>query len=110
MQTVAETAVLGGGVHPLHDEIGALVRAVAAPEDMEKIAQARKALLEKGNEHALYDTAGIIGFFATITIVVDFSGHFSEDLMKMFDKMANIISGGRKMRQMVRQTLCCQLE
>ena len=34
MQTVAETAVLGGGVHPLHDEIGALARAVAAPEQL----------------------------------------------------------------------------
>jgi hypothetical protein len=41
----------------------------------------------RSQEHALYDTAGIIGFFATITIVVDFSGHFSEAIGKSHGKI-----------------------
>mmetsp|Transcript_83656 Transcript_83656/g.116270 ORF Transcript_83656/g.116270 Transcript_83656/m.116270 type:complete len:112 (-) Transcript_83656:198-533(-) len=104
MQNITETALLGA-YHPLHNEIGALAAAVANPEDVEKIAQARKELVEKSNEHVLYDTAGIIGFFATITIVVDFTGHFSQDLKKLFDIMASIISSGRVMRQKIGQTL-----
>mmetsp|Transcript_34045 Transcript_34045/g.41928 ORF Transcript_34045/g.41928 Transcript_34045/m.41928 type:complete len:109 (+) Transcript_34045:711-1037(+) len=106
MQNVSELALLGGH-HPLHDEIGALARAVASPENRNEIARARKELLEKSNEHALYDVAGIIGFFATITTVVDFAGHFSGDMVKIFDKLSSVIAGAREMRQMVRRNLCC---
>ena len=52
-----------------------------------KILVAREALLAKSNEHVLLDTAGIIGFFATITVVVDFAGHYSDDILKKTEMM-----------------------
>ncbi|CAE7172364.1 unnamed protein product [Symbiodinium microadriaticum] len=84
---VSETALLGGGQHPLHQEIAALAHAVASPENAAKILVAREALLAKSNEHVLLDTAGIIGFFATITVVVDFTGHYSDDILKKTEMM-----------------------
>jgi len=106
MADVSETALLGGH-HPLHNEISALATAVASPEDMERIRTAREALLAESNEHALLDTAGIIAFFATITIVVDFAGHFSPHLVNVLNKMAKVISSARVARMIVRRLLCC---
>lgn len=100
----AETALLGWQ-HPLHDEISALAIAVASPETPEKIGLARKALAERSNEHALLDAAGIIGFFATITILVDFTGHSSQEFVKMFQRMAKIIATGRRIRCMIGKCL-----
>ncbi|CAE7949525.1 DnaJ-like subfamily B member 8 [Symbiodinium microadriaticum] len=58
---------------------------------MARIRTAREALLAESNEHALLDTAGIIAFFATITIVVDFAGHFSPHLVNVLNKMAKVV-------------------
>mmetsp|Transcript_18736 Transcript_18736/g.44018 ORF Transcript_18736/g.44018 Transcript_18736/m.44018 type:complete len:107 (+) Transcript_18736:1004-1324(+) len=102
MADVAEVALVGGHM-PLHDEIATLGRSVASPDQMELIRQARNALLEKSNEHVLLDTAGIIGFFATITLVVDFAGHYSDKITNMLAAMSKILSGARQ----VRQALCC---
>ena len=106
MADVSETALLGGH-HPLHDEIGALAFAVASPENMDEIRAARKALLAQSNEHVLLDVAGIIAFFATITTVVDFGGHFSPGLINTLNKIAKVISGARVARQRVRRVMCC---
>jgi len=100
MALVSETALLGAH-HPLHDEISALAAAVASPESQEPIRLAREALREKGQEHALLDVAGIIGFFATITIVVDFTGHKSEEFAQLLTRMASIIDLGRRVRSRV---------
>ena len=61
---------------------------VLTPRKVDRIRVAREALLAASNEHALLDTAGIIAFFATITTVVDFAGHYSTQLLKMLDKIA----------------------
>ena len=76
--------------------------------NMEDIRLAREALVSKSNEHALWDTAGIIAFFATITTVVDFAGHFSDELPKVLKKLAKVISSGRHLRATCRRVLCCQ--
>ncbi|CAK8997062.1 unnamed protein product [Durusdinium trenchii] len=107
MALVSETALIGG-FHPLHPEISELAAAVASPENMEDIRLAREALVSKSNEHALWDTAGIIAFFATITTVVDFAGHFSDELPKVLKKLAKVISSGRHLRATCRRVLCCQ--
>ncbi|OLP88170.1 hypothetical protein AK812_SmicGene30559 [Symbiodinium microadriaticum] len=83
-------------------KISALAAAVASPEkSQEPIRLAREALREKGQEHALLDVAGIIGFFATITIVVDFTGHKSEEFAQLLTRMASIIDLGRRVRSRV---------
>lgn len=89
---------------PLNDEICALSAAVAAPEKVDAIETSRQALLKSSNEHVLYDVAGIIGFFAVITIVVDFAGHYSPGLAQGLWAAAGFLNKARA----VRQTLCCR--
>lgn len=54
-----------------------------------------------GNDHAVLDAAAVVGFFASITKIVDFSGHYSDDLMKFLEKMEKVLSGARKVRMVI---------
>lgn len=85
---------------PLHTEIAALAAVVAAnPENAQKAQDARDALVSAaGNRHALLDAAGIIAWFATITTVVDFSGHYNSKVIVILDRIASILRAGRKLR------------
>jgi len=49
--------------------------AAEEPECPEKIATAARELMAAGGEHAMLDTAGVVAVFATITIIVDATGH-----------------------------------
>ena len=65
----------------------------------QKAQDARDALVSAaGNRHALLDAAGIIAWFATITTVVDFSGHYNSKVIVILDRIASILRAGRKLR------------
>jgi hypothetical protein len=104
MANLSGEAIFGENGVPYREEISSLAKSVGDGEPEEKVKEARDALAKvAGNDHAVLDTAGIVGFFASITKIVDFSGHYSDDIMKMVDRMSNVLSGARR----IRQTLCC---
>lgn len=94
MAYVTGEAILG--THPPHwNELYGLGRAVALNEG---VAEAAAALQAVTNEHALYDASGVIQLFATITKIVDFTGHYYEDLTNLCFMMGGIISVARRVR------------
>lgn len=83
------------GTHPPYqDELG---RAVAMNE---RIAEAATALQAAANEHALYDASGVIGFFAVITRIVDFTGHYYEEKTDVLFKIGGVLSVARRVRHL----------
>lgn len=90
--------VVMGEVPPLVPEIEAFGKAVSGGNPNE-IEEARKALRDAaGNEHAGLDAAAVVGFFASITKIVDFSGHYDLELSKMMQKMEKVLGGARTVR------------
>lgn len=104
MANLSGEAILGEDSIPYRTEIAALAKAVGDGEPEDKVRLAREALIKaSGNEHSVLDTAGIVGFFASITKIVDFSGHYSDDIMNLVDRMSAVLTASCR----VRQTLCC---
>ena len=100
MAAVSGKAIMGQDP-PLNDELVAFGKAIASG-DPKLIAETREALrLAAGNDHAVLDAAAVVGFFASITKLVDFSGHYNNDLMKFLEKMEKILSGARKVRMAI---------
>ena len=86
---------------PLNDELVAFGKAIASG-DPKAIAETREALrVAAGNDHAVLDAAAVVGFFSSITKIVDFSGHYADDLMKFVGKMEKILSGAREVRMAI---------
>jgi len=86
------------GTHPPYrDELQGLGRAVAMNEG---IAEAATALQVAANEHALYDASGVIGFFAVITRIVDFTGHYYEEKTDVLFKIGGVLSAARRVRHL----------
>ena len=97
MAAVSGKAIMGSDP-PLTKELEDFGSALAKG-DKKEIDEARKALRDAaGNDHAVLDAAAVCGFFASITKIVDFAGHYSSDLMTSLDKMAIVLSGARKIR------------
>mmetsp|Transcript_6672 Transcript_6672/g.11823 ORF Transcript_6672/g.11823 Transcript_6672/m.11823 type:complete len:115 (+) Transcript_6672:1051-1395(+) len=96
MANVAGEAILGEKP-PLADELAAFGQAVASGDE-KQVTMGRAALLAARNEHAVLDSAAIIGFFSSITKIVDLSGHYSDDLAKALDKMGKFLSAARSIR------------
>lgn len=103
MAFVSGEAFLGSNhLPPLHEEITLLAKIMATvPEQVEKVQEARNNLLNAkkgGNQHALLDTAGVIGFFASITIIVDATGHYSDEFPNDLARLGTFLSAGHRMR------------
>ena len=113
MTVVTGPALLGDDErHPLQDEIVAFADAIGSNggggggEDA--IAKARTALLQaSGNRHALYDVAGILGFFSSMTKVVDFTGHYTDKMSQVMHRVATMLTTGRQMRQCLSNPFGC---
>ena len=102
MANLSEAAL--GTEPPLAEELSHLAEAVGNQLDESRLRRAREALAEAaGNDHALLDACGIIAFFCTITKIVDFSGHYSDRLMRMLAGVASVLARARRGRR----TLCC---
>ena len=85
---------------PLTLELESLGKAIASGEG---ITEAREALRRaSSNDHAVYDAAGIIGLFASMTKIVDFTGHYSPDLPIMLDRLGKVVSRARHTREQVK--------
>lgn len=97
MAAVSGKAIMGEDP-PLTNELKAFGQAIASGNPNE-IAKTRQALLDASNEHAVLDASVVVGFFASITKIVDFSGHYSNDLMVMMETMEVVLSGARKVRR-----------
>mmetsp|Transcript_39806 Transcript_39806/g.96081 ORF Transcript_39806/g.96081 Transcript_39806/m.96081 type:complete len:105 (+) Transcript_39806:954-1268(+) len=96
MAYVAGEAILGE--KPPHwEELSALGRAVALKEGVYEAAEALKAV---SNEHAVYDASGIIGFFASITKIVDFTGHYSDTFPSRLERVGAVLNGARYIRSL----------
>jgi len=94
MAYVTGEAILG--THPPHwNELYELGRAVAQNEGVTEAAAALQAVT---NEHALYDASGVVQFFATITKIVDFTGHYLDDLTNICFTIGGILSVARRVR------------
>lgn len=81
----------------LEAEVRALGTEMAQPEKM-RYEDARRALLEASNEHAVLDVAGIIAWHALISKVVDVSGFFAPKIPNIFSKLAVIAIFARRVR------------
>jgi hypothetical protein len=103
MAALSGEAVCGEKEVDFLAEISALAQAVGNGESEANLAKARDAIIKAtGNEHALLDVAGVVGYFDSITKIVDFSGHYSDKIMKKVETLAMIVSEARK----IRKTLC----
>ena len=78
-----------GKAPDLDSEIRTLGTTLAQPETM-LYHDARQALLEASNEHALLDVAGIIAWHSLISKMVDLSGFFHPKIPGIFTKLATI--------------------
>jgi hypothetical protein len=96
MAAVSGFAIMGEDP-PLTTELKAFGQAIARGDPTE-IATTRQTLLDTSNEHAVLDAAAVVGFFASITKIVDFSGHYSNELVVMLEKMAVVLDRARKTR------------
>ena len=101
MATVAGTAIMGTEP-PLAEELKAFGEAIANGTDTE-LEEARSRLHNAAGggargDHAVYDAAAVVGFFASITKVVDLTGHYDPTLMKMLEKMGRVLSTARSVR------------
>ena len=97
MAFVAGEAILGEKPE-LWKELSALGRAIALNQG---VPEATAALQAVSNEHALYDASGVIGFFASITKIVDFTGHYADDYPRILEKVGGILSGARRVRHSI---------
>lgn len=101
MGGVAGHAVMGEDP-PLAQELKAFGNAVAIGDQV-AIDHARQALLDAsgGNEHAVLDAAATVSFFSSISKIVDFSGHYYDDFLKILETMCKVLSVARKVRLFV---------
>ena len=49
-------------------------------------------------QHAVLDAAGVIEFFASVTRVVDLTGHYSDDFPKAIYKIGRLLSFCQRVR------------
>ena len=68
------------------------------PESNQGVDQARKELCHVANQHAMLDAAGVIGFFASVTRIVDLTGHYSDDFPKAIYKIGRLLSFCQRIR------------
>ena len=81
--------------------LDAHVRALGiAIADQEGYEEARLALLEASNEHALLDVAGIIALHAVYTKTVDLNGFYSP-FPNIIRTLGSIVIAARYLREMV---------
>lgn len=67
----------------------------------ERINTAARSLEKSGGEHALLDAAGVVGFFAAMTIMVDSSGHSSDRMRQTAKVFKTLARWKRKSEGMV---------
>ncbi|CAB9506059.1 expressed unknown protein [Seminavis robusta] len=88
-----------GHTPSLDTQVRALGRAMAKPEA--GYQEARQALLDASNEHALLDVAGIIAWHSLISKCVDMSGFYSEKVPNIIGKLAKIAIVTRAIREIL---------
>ena len=87
-----------GQLHSLDHQARALGRALALNTG---VSEARSALLERSNEHALLDITGIIAWHACISKVVDMSGFYSNKILVVVGKVAQVAIFCRRCREIL---------
>lgn len=90
---------------PLSEELAAFGAAVASG-DAAVLEDARSKLHEAAGggtygDHTVYDAAAVVGFFASITKVVDLSGHYDSSLMGMLETIGNTLRKARRVRMFI---------